>query len=252
MYDFSVRLREETKREHSLSTSIVHITAPLALSSPRVYRILLASFYHIFASLESLLESNRKLHPKISGVYFRQILRTEAFEKDMRYYYSLDVKSTSWPLPSEATQKYIETMTAEIEKDPVLLIAYTQTMYMAVFAGGNILRKWIGKAFGYGDGVGVAAFDFSATVTDTKAFVKSYDGALNRIALTEEEKERIIACKKRIFDMNDTIFQELRTTKTYIMRVLFLLAQFCGGLVLIWLLLLVVKYIQRELFYRLD
>lgn len=218
--DFSTELRTRTRRQHDLSTAIVNLSAPLALSSPKVYRMLLVSWYWIYKTMEVEMEERRRRYPKVSAVYFRELLRTAAFEEDLRYYYGEDFAKRIGP-PSQATAEYIQEFKECVDQDPTLIIAYCQTMYLAMFGGGAIVKKWISSAFAPPPGKGSKIFDFSDTIDDVREFQREYNDAVNRIALTRKEKDRLIERKRKIFADNDTIFAEIRGSRTYNMRVLF-------------------------------
>lgn len=107
-----------------------------------------------------------------------------------------------------------------------MLIAQCQTMYMALFGGGVFVKKWIRNAFKYPDGVGTAIFDFSHTIDDVSLFQQQYYDAINRISLSRMDKNAIIEHKKRVFQYNDTIFEELRESTVYTQRVRDVLIRF--------------------------
>jgi heme oxygenase len=123
--DFSTELRERARQSHSLSHSAVNLTAPIALSSPLVYRLLVKQFYFVFMSMEMEMERLRRNFPKVSNIYFRELLRTAAFEQDLAFYYGVSWRDTMGP-PSPATVKYIAEMQSAVAKNPLLIISFCQ------------------------------------------------------------------------------------------------------------------------------
>lgn len=223
--DFATELRTGTRRQHDLSTAVVNLSAPLALSSPKVYRMLLVSWYWIYKTMEAEMEERRRRYPKVSAVYFRELLRTAAFEEDLRYYYGEDFPKRIGT-PSKATAEYIQTFKECVDQDPMLIIAYCHTMYLGMFGGGPIVKKWIDSTFAPPPGKGSKIFDFSDTIDDVTEFQREYNEAVNRIALTREEKDRLIQRKRKIFADNDTIMAEVRGSRTYNRRLLLVVCVF--------------------------
>lgn len=234
--NFSEELRTRTLRQHDLSDTLVSLSVPLALSSPDVYRILLLSWYWIYKTIESKMEELRRCYPKVGAIYFPQLLRTSAFEDDLRYYYGSDFEQRITP-PSKATADYIRNFEKCVDDNPVCLIAYCHTMYLAIFAGGSILKKWVRSGFNLPPGKGTKVFDFSDTISDVIKFRKEYNGAMNRIALSRDEKERIIATKMQIFEANNAIFAEIRGNSAYKSHVVFFIAKYTA-LFLVFLVML--------------
>lgn len=92
-------------------------------------------------------------------------------------------------------------------------------MYSALFGGGVFIARWCKLAFRLRGGEGTAAFDFSDNISDLAAFRKRYSAAINGLVLTREEKDEMFKARIDVFDMNETIFAELRTSVEYRRRV---------------------------------
>lgn len=123
--DFAKELRVRTRRSHALSRAAWTLTLPIAMSSPEVYRIALKAFYFVYQAIESELERLRRLYPKINAVYFPEILRANAFEDDLLYYYGPSWRTAMGP-PSECTVQYVRALHDSVEREPLLIIAYCQ------------------------------------------------------------------------------------------------------------------------------
>lgn len=123
--DFATELRVRTRQSHALSSAAWSLTVPVALSSPKVYRLALKSFYFVYLAIEAEMERLRRMFPKVSAIYFPEILRTKAFEEDLLYYYGPSWQTEMGP-PSACTVEYVKTMHDAVEKDPLLIIAYCQ------------------------------------------------------------------------------------------------------------------------------
>jgi heme oxygenase len=111
-------------------------------------------------------------------------------------------------------------------------------MYVGMFAGGQIVRGWCKTALRLKNDDGTKALDFSATIPDVKEFRRGrYNDAFNSLQLTREERDSIIEQKRRIFELNNTIFAELRASAEYRSRIAFVLACMLGLAIVIWLML---------------
>lgn len=203
--DFTTQLRKRTEGEHLVSSALIKLSAPVALSSTKTYGQLLVSFYYVFQAMEQELETRRLQYPKISPIYFRELFRTRMFERDLEYYFP----SGEIPSPSEATREYVDELRSSVEDDPVLLIAYSQAMYLALIKDGPVIRRWVANAFGLTPPLGCAIFDFSETISDVSKFRNRFNDAVNSIALSDPQKERIIRQEQRVFERNNSIIKEV-------------------------------------------
>ena len=245
--DFATELRTRTRREHAGSNAVVHLTAPLALSSRTVYAGVLTAFYHVFRSLEAELEARQAAVPALQVVSHPALRRARAFERDLAFY-----RGPRWRAalgaPSAATVAYLERLTSVCRADPLLLLAYAQTMYMGLLAGGRIVRGWLQSAMGLQGDEGLAIFDF-AELGDVKAFRKRFSEGLNALQLTREEKERVIAEKKKVFEMNNRILKEAAQSALYKRQVIFMIARI---VLLVVLLFLILRYLTRPFLWAVN
>eukprot|EP00172_Hildenbrandia_rubra_P001045 Plantae.Rhodophyta-Hildenbrandia_rubra.ctg16272.p1 GENE.Plantae.Rhodophyta-Hildenbrandia_rubra.ctg16272~~Plantae.Rhodophyta-Hildenbrandia_rubra.ctg16272.p1 ORF type:complete len:264 (+),score=50.53 Plantae.Rhodophyta-Hildenbrandia_rubra.ctg16272:119-910(+) len=231
--DFSTELRLRTKHEHSISSAVVHLAAPLALGDRRLYRELVKSFYHVCKTFEHELDTLRRKIPRLGVIYFTELLRTKAFEQDLEFYYGKDWR-ISMGSPSEAAKKYVCRIKEMTRKDPLVLIAYAQTMYLAIIAGGSIVRAWCEEALELKqDGKGVAIFKFEK-IDNMKAFKIRYNETVNSLRLERDEKERIIEEKKKIFALNDEVIREVRQKDLYRQRLAFFFLRALLLSILLW------------------
>lgn len=273
--DLTDLLRKQTASHHATSDRLVHMLAPFVLSSPRVYRTLLASFYHVYSALERHMDRRRFQFPKIAPIYFRELLRSASFEADLAFYYSSSnsspnsspaltstsiVNSASGkpllppdvPPPSPATQAYIREMDAAVADEPVLLIAYSYTMYMALLSGGKVIRGWIAKAFNLDPSAtdGLHIFDFSTDpgIHDLPRFKQTYKDAVNSLSLSDEQKRRIVNQKRRVFECNNSLINEVcwsHASRRRCLRIVFVMVLIC---VCVWALLSVLSNSRLQSF----
>lgn len=112
----------------------------------------------------------------------------------------------------------------------------SKTMYVGMFAGGQVVKSWCQRAFRLEDGKGTRAYDFSETIPDIRAFRRRYDDALNSLTLTSEDRDAIVQQKIEIFEMNNKLIGELRQTTEYRRRVAIVVAFFLVVLLLLYAL----------------
>lgn len=205
--DLTTLLRKQTASHHASAGKLVHLLMPFALSSPQVYRQLLLSFYHVFRVLEHELETRRLQYPKLAPIYFRQLQRTQSFHRDLTYYYHLPLPCL--PAPSPAAAAYIADLRAAVHREPILLLAYTHSMYMALLSGGRVMKQCVVTAFGLKPPDGVAVFDFAPAIPHVDRFKSTYRDAINSLALSDAQKFRIVEQKKKVFEGNNAIMKEV-------------------------------------------
>lgn len=230
--DFMTQLRKRTQRQHNITDSLINLSAPIILSSPKIYRQLLVSFYYVYQTIEEELETRRLQYPKISPIYFRELLRMQMFKRDLAFYFG----SSEIPPPSPAARDYVAELKSSVEDDPIVLIAYTQSMYFGLLLGGSIIRQWIIKAFSLTPPVGCAIFEFSETISDTTGFRRRFADAVNSIALSDEEKERVIRQKQRVYLQNDSIIREVCSSRQFQQRLLAVVLKFVAVVISFFLL----------------
>jgi heme oxygenase len=127
--DFATELQVRTRQQHSVANAVVNLTAPIALSSPRVYRMAVKAFYHVYLTIESEMERLRRNYPKVSVVYFREVLRTRAFEEDLAFFYGPSWQTEMGP-PSPATVSYVEELRRAVAENPILIVAFCQVRFL--------------------------------------------------------------------------------------------------------------------------
>jgi hypothetical protein len=113
----------------------------------------------------------------------------------------------SAPLPQ--TVEYAERITLLAKQQPLLLVAYAQTLYMALLSGGRQLDRMLRGAMRLAPGKGAAIFDFSATLpsNERERFKRELRGAVDVLGngLTPDEKVALLQEKRSIFWRNDGI-----------------------------------------------
>lgn len=219
------RINSETRSLHNKIDKLVTLKFAIALRDYKIYRQGLQSFYHVFATTEKCLA--RQLEDKddewsqlLLKVWKPEMARTAPGQRDLLFYYDDDKSKFMNPIMPEQIEfaRHIEQVTRE---KPHLLLAYLHVMYLALFAGGRVMRSSISRATGLfpqKDGLkheeivklGTNFFQFAVPDDQTFRLLYKRDYELaTRNALTEAQKLEIIEESKYIFQQNAKCVIEL-------------------------------------------
>lgn len=218
------RINKETHQLHNQINKQMTLKLALAFRDARIYRQGLQSFYHVFATIEKCLyaqlDKNDEWADMLRKIWKPEIARTEKLQQDLLFYYDDDKNKFSHPLLKEQIRfvEHIERVTAA---KPYLLLAYMHVMYLALFAGGRIMRSSVTKALGLfpqKDGlkheeiVKLGANFFTFDVPDENllrvVYKRDYE-LMTRSGLTEEQKLDILQESKYIFEQNAACIAEI-------------------------------------------
>ena len=220
------RINLETRGHHDKVDKMVTLRLALALRDAKIYRQGLQSFYHVFASIEKSLfkqfEKDDEWTEMLKAIWKPEIARSEKAEQDLLFYYDDRKEKFAEPMMSEQIKfaNHIQQVTAE---KPYLLFAYLHVMYLALFAGGRIMRSSIARATGLfpqKDGLkhedivklGTNLFFFDVADENMLRLIYKRDYELvTRNGLTEEQKLEIIEESKYIFVQNAKCISELES-----------------------------------------
>jgi len=103
-----------------------------------------------------------------------------------------------------------------------LFCSYTHSMYLALLAGGMMIKKIVKKTLGLPGKDGLAVFDM-VDVTGKTDLRKEFKAHINSIPLSREDKERIIEEKKRCFQMNNSLANNVKPNMHSYSRIMKLL-----------------------------
>lgn len=129
----------------------------MVLVDHTLYREGLLSFAFVFKTFEEewaslMSSSSSNIDPRIKtalqNLYSTPLLRTPQLTKDLQYYFGSTPYSTKAPTTIQRTA-YVTHIRKVVAEKPHVLIAYAYNYYMALFAGGKILKYQISKAKGF-------------------------------------------------------------------------------------------------------
>ncbi|KAI5967382.1 hypothetical protein KGF57_000410 [Candida theae] len=218
------RINLETRSLHDKVDKMVSLKMAIALRNYKVYRQGLQAFYHIFASIEKAMEyqlqQDTQWSDMLKQVWKPEVARTAKAEQDLLFFY--DDKKEKFVNPKMSQQIKFANHILEVTKaKPYLLFAYLHVMYLALFAGGRLMRSSFAKATGFypkKDGLkhedimkmGFNFFNFDVTDESLLRVIYKRDYELvTRGGLTEEQKLEVIEESKYIFKQNAECLSEL-------------------------------------------
>lgn len=218
------RINKDTRTLHNKIDKMMTLKLALALRDPKIYRQGLQSFYHVFAAIEECLfeqfEADNEWSDLLKQIWKPEIARKAKAEQDLMFYYDDKLEKFSEPVMSEQI-KFSNHIREVAQKKPYLLLAYMHVMYLALFAGGRIMRSSISRATGlfpqkegmkHEDIIRMGTNFFTFDVADENSlrmiYKRDYE-LLTRTALSEEQKLEIIEESKYIFEQNGKCVSEI-------------------------------------------
>ena len=257
------RINKETRTLHNKIDKMMTLKLALALRDPKIYRQGLQSFYHVFATVERCLtqqiNANNEWSDMLNEIWKPEIARTEKCEQDLMFYYDDNREKFEKPIMPEQIE-FVNHIVKSVHDKPYLLLAYLHVMYLALFAGGRIMRSSISRATGlfpqknglsHEEIVKLGTNFFTFDVADENllrlVYKRDYE-LLTRSGLTEEQKLEVIEESKYIFEQNGKCVSELeRHNLVRLSRKWSYITATKGYYVLMALLVLAVVYYVRRL-----
>ena len=119
-----------------------------------------------------------------------KLARAQAFAKDLHFYLGPGWAQALHPSP--AGIRYQQHLGRIAAREPRLLLAHACTQYMAIMAGGGIIRRMARRQMQLPEHQGTAAFEFDSG--SAPALASEFKSALNSLAetLTAEERQRLV------------------------------------------------------------
>ena len=102
------------------NTTLLNIKLAVLLTDVDPYVETLVDFYFIMRTLEKEMREH-SMHPCVLGLLPEELLRTEAFERDLVYYIGDDWRETV--RPSKEAEAYCNRIVKAATTDPTLLLA---------------------------------------------------------------------------------------------------------------------------------
>lgn len=234
------RINFHTRDAHNKINTYMSIRLAFALKHGFIYRQGILAYYHIFDAIEQEVdrllmdpqnEKELQMQSILRQFWLEEFRRSNQIFKDLELLYSPEYKSTdevrdfisSNALPPKL-QEFVDYIHATVQEEPCTILAYCHVMYLALFAGGRVMRSNIYRHTGLfpkfeflspKDLVhrGTNFFTFSEEGTDAENKLRwKYKQGFElstREELTEEQKKRIIDVSSQIFLWNMEITGEI-------------------------------------------
>ena len=204
--DFAFQLKTETKKSHTAAENTKFVGSFLrGVISKDSYKQLVANFYFIYRAMEEEVDK-LKDHSVIGKIQFELLNRTNALERDLRYYYGPMWRSLV--SPTEQCQRYVNRIREVAEDDPELLVGHHYTRYMGDLSGGQILKGIAEKALDLRKGEGLHFYEFEG-IADKQGFKTQYRNTLNMLPINQSQANAIITEANWAFRLNMFMFDEL-------------------------------------------
>ena len=204
--DFSVQLKEGTKKSHSAAENTSFIASFLrGVVARDSYKKLVCDLYYVYSAMEEEVE-NLKDHPIIGNLQLSDLNRVNSLERDLRYYYGPIWRSLI--TPSEACQQYVNRIREVAKNEPELLVGHHYTRYLGDLSGGQILRGIAENSLKPEKGKGLSFYDFSE-ISDSKNYKKVYRQLLDGLDVAQDDVDLIIREANYAFKLNMYMFEEL-------------------------------------------
>ncbi|OWZ14046.1 Heme oxygenase [Phytophthora megakarya] len=211
------QMRMATREIHNVSDNLVNLKLVVALTDKQLYGRALMLFYYVYAQLESTIKTHKN-HEAFSGLHeiLDEIARADGIAKDIRFYLGEDW-TTKYP-PTPAVHHYVKHLKELEEKDPILVLPYCYHMYMAMLAGGMMIKKLVKRSFAPPEGEGLNCFAFD--VKSNKALRNTIKEKINAVPYDEDTKKLILAESMACFKMNNEVVRSLDGTGSHVMKFL--------------------------------
>ena len=209
--DFSVQIKEGTKKSHSAAENTAFVASFLrGVVSKENYKNLVKDLFYVYRTMEDAMEKHKD-HPVVGKLYLPELNRVNNLEKDLRFYYGPDWRSII--MPSEACANYVSRIKCCSIEDPTLLVGHHYTRYLGDLSGGQILYNIAKRSLPFtqyeldaGEGLHFYEFD---KIEDAKEYKTMYRGILNHLDLNQNQIDEVIDEANYAFRLNMDMFNTL-------------------------------------------
>ena len=223
MEPLSKQLKTGTKKSHSAAENTKFVASFLrGVLDPEEYRKLIANFFFVYRAMEEEISKHHD-DPAVAVIDDPVLYRTNALERDLRYYYGPNWRSIV--TTTVAGQQYVNRI-REVN-DKLLLIGHHYTRYIGDLSGGQILKGIAEKALTLPEGEGLHFYDFDK-IEDAKEYKNEYRASLDALELDQSQIDAIIAEANYAFKLNMNMFDEIQGSARKSLWVMF--TNWIGGI----------------------
>lgn len=138
-------------------------------------------------------------------MYFPELHRVPALERDLAFLLGPDWRDTITPLPT--TRAYTDRIRWTVNW-PAGFIAHHYTRYLGDLSGGQVIKRVVQRAYGFTDGLGFEFYVFDQ-LSSLPKFKKNYRAVLDSLDLDEAEQLRVVEEVRRAYQFNNELMAEL-------------------------------------------
>lgn len=230
------RINLHTRDAHNKIDTRLSIKMAFVMRHDFIYIDILKTFYLIFQTIESNIDSilisnddlqSQRTRDILNQFFVNEFRRTDKINQDLSFF-KIDTTTLlqdkiDGNLPPRLNE-FIQYIEYNVKRDPVTILAYCHVLYLALFAGGKIFKSSFMRNIGFLNNykTELSQRDLIMNVTNFFQFddhpqqelklklkyKENYDLA-TRDNLTEQEKLMIIQSSRDIFRYIYNIFEEI-------------------------------------------
>lgn len=234
------RINFHTRDSHNKINADMSVKLAFAMKHGHIYRQGILAFYYIFAAVEQEIDNllqnastplELQTQKILNQFWCEEFRRSNMIFQDLELLYSKEYSTRTElhaflddnVLPPQQ-QAFVEYIHQTVREKPYTILAYCHVLYLALFAGGKLMKSNIYRHTGLFPKFqhltpeeivrrGTNFFTFSEEGADAEGklrweYKKGYELA-TRKELTEEQKQEIIKVSSEIFDWNMDVIGEL-------------------------------------------
>ena len=201
MNSLARRLRVSTKEIHAKAEQSTLMTALIRGDMARAtYCELLANLQTIYKALEYELHRHSG-HPAISPLMLDGLPRSDAIASDLA---QIDIDREEPMMLTTAASDYVHRLHQIGEQAPALLVAHSYVRYLGDLYGGQMLAPVVAAQIG----APTSFYDFGGP-QKVAELMSSYRQQLDRLPLTNDSADAIVAEATSAFERHVAMFEEL-------------------------------------------
>ena len=201
----ALALDDGTRKSHSVAENTAFVTGFFrGIATKQAFSQLVASLYFVYDAMETAFTECDD--EGVRALDYPQLRRRAALEEDMAYYFGPEWRDSVQP--SAATRKYVARVEEVARDAPYLLIAHMYTRYLGDLFGGQMMGGMARRSLDLDASLGTKFYEFD-DIPQTKPFIEEWYSQLNKLELTDEQKERIVDEGNEVFRLNIEVFEEL-------------------------------------------
>jgi heme oxygenase len=206
--NLAIKLRSGTQQAHTNAENVGFMKCFLkGVVTRECFAKFLSNLYFVYSELETAIEQHKQ-HPVLSVIYFPELKRQAALEKDMVFYYGNEWRNKISPSP--AAQTYVTRLRQLSTHEPAFLLGHAYTRYMGDLSGGQMLQKIAQSTLQLSGYEGTSFYNFEQ-IPDKKAFKDQYRLALDAVPIDDKGVDRIVAEANYAFSLNMQMVKDLES-----------------------------------------